>query len=394
MAIFLFGFKGMSRRNPAETPVENLSLENNLRNLIFNFSENTSISYSLDYKMKYFDYPDTINTKSSEIIIREKSDSLFGGYIWHHRKDSTTDYIKYYDLTSFYIIDNKTKKVTRFNPKEPILYGFTGNFDGDLLNTYFLKYNGLYKFIEDSIYNAKISKNKESLSLKVFHPDEVDVKNKWKEIYFDDTKNAINKIVFRAELDSLYQYNEWNLSAIKFNNYTAKDLADKFVLLTKNYEFTEYQSPSKEENLPLLKGQKVTNFKGEFLNKNNFELSDFYDNIIILDFWYKNCPPCIKSIPQLNNIYKKYKSKNIKLFGINDVDVDSISRENLLPFIKNMKIMYPTIKVNQTVSNNFKVKGYPTFYIINKKGEVQYSKLGYSEFLEKEVDSVLKQLLK
>ncbi|PQJ75003.1 TlpA family protein disulfide reductase [Polaribacter gangjinensis] len=373
---------------------ENLSLENNLRNLIFNFSENTSISYSLDYKMKYFDYPDTINTKSSEIIIREKSDSLFGGYIWHHRKDSTTDYIKYYDLTSFYIIDNKTKKVTRFNPKEPIPYGFTGNFDGDLLNTYFLKYNGLYKFIEDSIYNAKISKNKESLSLKVFHPDEVDVKNKWKEIYFDDTKNAINKIVFRAELDSLYQYNEWNLSAIKFNNYTAKDLADKFVLLTKNYEFTEYQSPSKEENLPLLKGQKVTNFKGEFLNKNNFVLSDFYDNIIILDFWYKNCPPCIKSIPQLNNIYKKYKSKNIKLFGINDVDVDSISRENLLPFIKNMKIMYPTIIVNQTVSNNFKVKGYPTFYIINKKGEVQYSKLGYSEFLEKEVDSVLKQLLK
>ncbi len=375
---------------------EKITPENELKTVIANFSDKSSISYKLNYKIKYFDYPDTLNISAQAIIIKQESDSLFGGYIWFSRKDSIKDFIKYYDLNSFYLINNIKKEVLRYNPKEPIPYGFTNNFDGRLLKTYFLQNSSLNNFIQDSIYKAIVSEENGFSKLSVVYPDDDEVNNQSKDIFFDNSKSAITKIIFRAELDNLQEYNEWTLNQIQFDIHKAKDLAQKFQTITEGYEFKEYQQPSKEENLPLEKGQKVFDFKGEYLteNKNEFKLENFSDNVIILDFWYMTCPPCIKSIPQLNNIYKKYESKGVKFFGLNDIDTDSISRTKLIPFRKKKEIKYPIVLIDRSISEKHKVIGYPTFYIINKSGEIEYSKLGYSENLEKEVDSVLNTILK
>lgn len=369
--------------------------KNQLEKVISDFNEKSSISYDLDYRIKYFDYPDTTSISAKTIIIKEKSDSLFGGYIWFSRKDSTNDYIKYYDLNSFYIVNNHRKEVIRYNPDKPIPYGFTNNFDGKLLNTYFLQDSALKKFIQDSIYEPKVTDENRLLKLSIVYPDGDEVINQEKEILFDKSLNAVKQIIFRAELDNLQEYNEWNLSNINFDIFNAEDLEKKFRTITKNYEFKEYEPPSKEETLPLEKGEKAVNFEGEYLkSKNNkFQLDDFSDKIIILDFWYKNCPPCNRAIPQLNNIYAKYKSHDVEFFGLNDIDTDSLSRERLIPFLQSKGIEYPVVLIDRTVSEKYQVIGYPTFYIINKSGKIEYSKLGYSDDLEKEVDSVLNKLL-
>lgn len=375
---------------------ENITPEKELNKVISIINSKTSISYDLDYTIKYFDYPDTTNISTKAIIIKEKSDSLFGGYIWYSRKDSIKDYIKYYDLNSFYIIHNNRKEVIRYDPKKPIPYGFTNNFDGKLLKTYFLQDSSLKKIIQDSIYKSKVIDENGLLKLNIIYPDGDEVVNQVKEIFFDKTSNTVKQIIFKAELDNLQEYNEWNLHNVNYDSYKAEDLEEKFRTITKDYEFKDYQPPSKEDNLPLAKGQKTESFKGEYLTKgkSEFDLANFSDNIIILDFWFRTCPPCIKSIPQLNNIYTKYESKGVKLFGLNDMDTDSISRKQLVPFLKKEDIKYPLVLIDKSISEKYKVIGYPTFYIINKKGEIEYSKLGYSKNLEKEVDSVLNKILK
>ncbi len=375
---------------------ESITPEKELNKIISSINNKTSISYDLDYRIKYFDYPDTTNISAKAIIVKEKSDSLFGGYIWYSRKDSISDYIKYYDLNSFYIINNYKKEVIRYDPKKSIPYGFTNNFDGKLLKTYFLQDTSLKKLLQDSIYKSKVSEVNGSLILRIVYPDGDEVINQKKEIIFDKTLKTIKQIIFKAELDNLQEYNEWNLKDIKFDSYTSEYLEKKFQSITKDYEFKVYQPPSKEENASLVKGQKKLDFKGEYLtkNKSEFDISDFSENIIILDFWYKNCPPCIKSIPQLNRIYKKYESKGLKLFGINDIDIGSLSREQLITFRQKENIKYPIVLIDKSISEKYKVRGYPTLYIINKNGEIEYSKLGYSENMEKEVDSILNKILK
>ncbi len=174
----------------------------------------SSISYDLDFRIKYFDYPDTTNISSKNILIREESDTLFGGYIWFSKTDEFANYIKYYDLKSFYLINNKTKEVTRYNPKNPIPYGFKANFDGRLLNTYFLKNNNLNKFIKDTTYKKSIIEHKSFLKLNINYPDNKEVFNMKRELFFDKSNSSIRKIVLTAELDSLTEFNEWNLKIL------------------------------------------------------------------------------------------------------------------------------------------------------------------------------------
>lgn len=375
--------------------------ENKLRKSISDFSDKTSMSYDLSYRLKYFDYLDTTNISAKTIFIKEKSDSLFGGYIWFSRKDSVMDYIKYYNLNSFYSIDNIKREVLQHsNPVKPIPYGFTNNFDGKLIKTYFFQTNDLNNFFQDSTYKTKVSEEDGSLKLSVFYPDEEQLVNQTKEIFFNHSGSSIKKIIFKAELDSLEEYNEWNLNNLKFDAYKPKDLEQKFRSITKDYQFKEYQPPSieslKKEYAPLKNGQIAEDFKGDFLIETNseFNLSNFSDEIIILDFWYRTCPPCIKSVPQLNNIYSKYKSKGVKLFGINNIDIDSFSRAQLIPFLQKEEIEYPIVLTDRSVSEKYNVKVYPTLYIINKEGEVEYSKLGYTENLEGEVDHILNKIMK
>jgi hypothetical protein len=84
----------------------------------------------------------------------------------------------------------------------------------------------------------------------------------------------------------------------------------------------------------------------------------------------------------------------VKLFGINDIDTDSLSRALLIPFRQKENINYPIILADKSISEKYKIIGYSTLYILNKNGEIEYSKLGYSENLEKEVDSILNKILK
>jgi len=55
---------------------------------------------------------------------------------------------------------------------------------------------------------------------------------------------------------------------------------------------------------------------------------------------------------------------------------------------------YPTIFVDHKVTKEYKVRAYPTFYIIDTKGKIVYSKVGHSEKNEKEIDSLLNKLIK
>ncbi len=63
-----------------------------------------------------------------------------------------------------------------------------------------------------------------------------------------------------------------------------------------------------------------------------------------------------------------------------------------MPFIRKEKMANHVVLIDISVSEKYRVRGYPTLCIINKNGKAEYAKLGYSENLEKEVDSVLNKM--
>lgn len=59
-------------------------------------------------------------------------------------------------------------------------------------------------------------------------------------------------------------------------------------------------------------GQEAPNFSAKTLYGEDFSLSKFEGQFVLLDFWGSWCPPCRKENPELVNLYNKHNGKKYK----------------------------------------------------------------------------------
>ncbi|MEG8946441.1 peroxiredoxin family protein [Rosettibacter firmus] len=97
-------------------------------------------------------------------------------------------------------------------------------------------------------------------------------------------------------------------------------------------------------------------------------LSDYRGKVVIIDFWATWCPPCRKGIPDLIDIKKKYGSKGVEIIG---VSVDTDTKPEVIPFIKEKGINYPVVYGNQNVYMQYGgIRAIPTTFVIDKEGKI------------------------
>ena len=91
----------------------------------------------------------------------------------------------------------------------------------------------------------------------------------------------------------------------------------------------------------------------------------------VVEFWATWCPPCKRSIPQLNKLFEQYKDKHVVIIG-----VTSEAQETVRPFIEKMDMKYlVAIDTNRTFSETYMdgVPGIPHAFIIDTNGMVVWS---------------------
>lgn len=98
------------------------------------------------------------------------------------------------------------------------------------------------------------------------------------------------------------------------------------------------------------------------------KLSSLRGKVVILDFWATWCPPCRKGIPDLIDIKKRYGSKGVEIVGIS---VDTDTKDEVIPFMKEKGINYPVVYGNQTVYMQYGgIRAIPTTFVIDKEGKI------------------------
>ncbi|TCD12860.1 TlpA family protein disulfide reductase [Pedobacter frigidisoli] len=75
-----------------------------------------------------------------------------------------------------------------------------------------------------------------------------------------------------------------------------------------------------------LVGKELPNFKGLTINKKPFSKSDLKNQIVVINFWFEKCPPCIAEMPELNDLVRKYAGNNIRFIGITHDSPQSAKR--------------------------------------------------------------------
>ncbi len=127
------------------------------------------------------------------------------------------------------------------------------------------------------------------------------------------------------------------------------------------------------KNTPL--ANSVEEFNGGTLPK--FYLFDRDDNVIstestkgkvlVFNFWFTSCPPCIKELPELNEVYEKYKdNKDIVFAAI------TFEREpKIEKFLEKYDLKYPIVPQQGGFSQKVSRGSYPTNVIVKGDGTIQ-----------------------
>lgn len=118
-------------------------------------------------------------------------------------------------------------------------------------------------------------------------------------------------------------------------------------------------------------------------------LSDYAGKVIILDFWATWCGPCRKGIPEFVKLYNDYKNRGFVIIGVN---LDRGGGDKVKSFVKDMKINYPVVFGNQRIKQDFGgIRGIPTAFIIDKKGNIAEKIVGYrpGSVFESEIKKLL-----
>jgi len=113
-------------------------------------------------------------------------------------------------------------------------------------------------------------------------------------------------------------------------------------------------------------------------------------NVVYLDFWASWCTPCKRSFPWMNEMQKKYGSKNFKVISINVDSERDLAKEFLVNTPANFSILYDP---DGTLASEMKIKGMPSSFIINADGVVVSAHVGFTDKKKTLYEQEIKQLI-
>lgn len=104
-------------------------------------------------------------------------------------------------------------------------------------------------------------------------------------------------------------------------------------------------------------------------------LEDLKGKVVMLDFWGTWCPPCVASVPELRNLYKRYsKDPSFVLIGISSDHDEAAWRF----FTSTNKMTWPQYRdQDRRILSVFNIRAFPTYIIIDHEGILRFQSSGF-----------------
>ena len=104
-------------------------------------------------------------------------------------------------------------------------------------------------------------------------------------------------------------------------------------------------------------------------------LDDLKGKVVMLDFWGTWCPPCVASVPELRNLYRRYsRESTFVLIGISADFDDAVWRD----FTDRNRMVWPQYRDrDRRLGNVFNINALPTYIIIDHEGILRFQSSGY-----------------
>lgn len=188
--------------------------------------------------------------------------------------------------------------------------------------------------------------------------------------------------------DTMHQYEKNQLVKYAFNKPPESGELSLSIIppYVKLNEYKPYEIPKLIPN-----GSVAPDWTLISLKADTVKLSQLKGKLVLVDFFYKSCYPCMLALPVLERLHEKYHRKGLMVIGIDPFD--SKEKDHLDEFLSKQGVSYMVLLNARKIADIYHVAVYPTVYIINQQGKIIFSQMGYGDEDEKRFEEIIKQHL-
>lgn len=105
---------------------------------------------------------------------------------------------------------------------------------------------------------------------------------------------------------------------------------------------------------------------------------DYRGGVLVVNFWYAACGPCIVEAPMLEEVWQEYQDQGVEFLGVNTYDQPATA----LSFARDNKVTYPSVidvndgRVKLAFAQVTPIQATPTTLVIDQDGRVAVRIIG------------------
>lgn len=132
-------------------------------------------------------------------------------------------------------------------------------------------------------------------------------------------------------------------------------------------------------------------FNASGLDKAGFHLQDYRNKFILLNFWVSWCMPCVRELPELEELRRELPESDFRIVAINVRDRESRLRKLLAT--RTFGFAIPMDRTGE-IYKAYKVTSFPTTFLIDRQGRLYgringaryWIKEGFVEYMKKLIE--------
>jgi thiol-disulfide isomerase/thioredoxin len=132
-------------------------------------------------------------------------------------------------------------------------------------------------------------------------------------------------------------------------------------------------------------------FKDFDLQGNTYDIKALKGKVVVINFWFINCPPCRLEIPDLNELVAHYKDNKDVVFLAIAMD----DKHRLQEFQRQLPFNYNIIAKGEYIARDNNINAFPTHVVLDRDGKILFHTDGLAKntvyWVKKSIEQALAQ---